>query len=86
MRTLFSPVDPDALRAWIGRTQSAEDILTPQLVRAFEATFDGDPRPVISMRRCQAAAFETHRQSKLARQRGLKFDRNRLDCNRAIWV
>ena len=43
-----SPLDLDHLRTWIGRTETAEDQLSGQTVRAFRATLDqdpGDPEP-----------------------------------------
>ena len=33
-------IDIDALRRWIGREETAEDVVTPELVRRFNATLD----------------------------------------------
>ncbi|MGV7031988.1 FAS1-like dehydratase domain-containing protein [Methylobacterium symbioticum] len=38
-----TPLDIDHLRGWIGRTETAEDDLSEQLVRGFRATLDQDP-------------------------------------------
>jgi 3-methylfumaryl-CoA hydratase len=36
-------IDLDHLRQWVGRTERAEDQITPQMVRGFRATLDQDP-------------------------------------------
>lgn len=39
---MTAPVDIDALQQWVGRSESAEDEITIQQVRAFTATLAGD--------------------------------------------
>lgn len=34
----MSKIDIDYLRQWIGRTEEAEDTLTPRLIREYNAT------------------------------------------------
>jgi 3-methylfumaryl-CoA hydratase len=36
-------LDIDALRQWIGRTEEAQDVITPRLVKSLRATLDQDP-------------------------------------------
>lgn len=40
MTATASEFDLDAARKWIGREESAHDVLTPELVRRYRATFD----------------------------------------------
>ena len=35
----MTQVDLDALKPWLGRTETREDILTPGLIEKFRATF-----------------------------------------------
>jgi 3-methylfumaryl-CoA hydratase len=39
-------IDPSVLQAWIGRSETARDTITPTPVRALEATLDHPARPV----------------------------------------
>ena len=40
MQTISAvPIDIDHLRSWTGKTEEAQDIVTPRLVRSFAATF-----------------------------------------------
>lgn len=44
----MSALDIDHLRQWIGRTETARDLLTPRMVRELNVTLDrpaGDPQP-----------------------------------------
>ncbi|WP_315837713.1 FAS1-like dehydratase domain-containing protein [Bradyrhizobium prioriisuperbiae] len=40
---MSEPLDLDHLRSWIGRSESASDLVTPQLVRGLRATLFIDP-------------------------------------------
>ena len=40
--TANSPLDAASLRAWIGRTDRAKDLVTPRLAQGLMATIDED--------------------------------------------
>lgn len=45
MNDTAEPIDIAHLRTWIGRTEEAEDIVTPRLVAEFRATFEPNLAP-----------------------------------------